>query len=175
LLRDPLLSVIQIRQARLGDDRALSEIDRATWTAVVSPGPLPPAGSPFFNERVRPDDVLVAVVDDRVVGYIQLVRPTTLTPHEHVLQVGGLAVHPHRQRGGIGRRLLERGVGEARDRGARKLALRVLRSNIAARRLYEATGFVVEGVLRDEFLLDGAYVDDVLMATYLAAEPNAVA
>ena len=31
-------------------------------------------------------------------------------------------------------------------------------------RFYERCGFVVEGVLRGEFHLDGEYVDDVLMA-----------
>jgi RimJ/RimL family protein N-acetyltransferase len=40
----------------------------------------------------------------------------------------------------------------------------VLETNTRARRLYEAAGFEVEGVLRDEFLLAGRYVDDLLMA-----------
>ena len=39
----------------------------------------------------------------------------------------------------------------------------------AARGLYEAAGFEVEGVLRGEFLLEGDYVDDVLMALDLTA------
>ncbi|MCZ9342980.1 GNAT family N-acetyltransferase, partial [Streptomyces sp. TRM76130] len=36
-----------------------------------------------------------------------------------------------------------------------------------ARRLYESEGFVVEGVLPGEFLLDGGYADDVLMGKSL--------
>ena len=39
--------------------------------------------------------------------------------------------------------------------------------NERARRLYESAGFVVEGVLREEFFLEGRYVDDVLMALVL--------
>ena len=117
--------------------------------------------------------MLVAVVDDCVVGYVRLGQPIALTAHEHVLEVSGLAVHPSRQRAGIGRCLLDAAVHEARDRGARKLTLRALSPNTAARRLYEANGFVVEGILRAEFLLDGAYVDDVLMARYLASERHA--
>jgi ribosomal protein S18 acetylase RimI-like enzyme len=88
-----------------------------------------------------------------------------------VLQLSGLAVHPRRQRSGAGRALVEAAVEQARDRGARKLSLRVLGVNTGARNLYQACGFVVEGILRAEFLLDGRYVDDVLMARYLVPGP----
>ena len=59
-------------------------------------------------------------------------------------------------------------VAEATRRGARKLGLRVLGGNAGARALYTACGFVVEGVLLDEFRLGGRFVDDVLMARPLA-------
>ena len=42
------------------------------------------------------------------------------------------------------------------------MTLRVVGSNTAARRLYSGCGFVEQGVLRDEFLLDGRLVDDIL-------------
>ncbi len=81
-----------------------------------------------------------------------------------MLELGGLAVDPGHQRTGAGRALVHAVVQQARARGARKLSLRVLGPNVTARRLYEACGFTVEGVLRAEFLLDGGYRDDVLMA-----------
>lgn len=43
----------------------------------------------------------------------------------------------------------------------------MLGHNTPARKLYEAEGFAVEGVLPEEFLLDGKYVDDVLMGRAL--------
>ncbi len=43
----------------------------------------------------------------------------------------------------------------------------MLATNTAAQRLYAACGFETEGVLREEFLLDGQYVDDWLMARLL--------
>jgi len=67
----------------------------------------------------------------------------------------------------VGRALVEAAKWEAHRRGATKLTLRVLAPNTGARRLYEACGFVVEGVLVGEFLLDGRPVDDVLMACRL--------
>jgi len=168
-LRHPV-PVFAIRKARPQDDTTLGQVDAATWTADVSPAPAPPVGTAFFCERTRPDDVLVAEVDGVVVGYVKLSQSIALPPHDHVLTLNGLAVDPQRQRNGAGRRLVEAAMEEARGRGARKLSLRVLGSNTSARLLYEACGFVVEGILRAEFLLNGRYVDDILMARQLAPE-----
>ena len=161
---------MSIRQAQLGDEEVLGQLDAATWTDDVSPAPLPPVGAAFFNERTRPEDVLVAVIDGLVVGYTTLGRPSPLPSRQHVLDVNGLTVDPDRRRLGAGRALVEAAVDEARRRGGRKLSLRVLGGNATARRLYEACGFIVEGLLRDEFLLGGRYVDDVFMARYLVNE-----
>jgi len=161
------VGVIEVRAAQPDDDGALAEVDAATWTPAVSPALEPDAGSVFFGERTKPEDVLVALVDGVAAGYVQLKQTSPIPPHEHVLLINGLAVHPDHQRSGIGRRLVEAAVEEAKRRGVRKLSLRVLSHNTAARQLYEAQGFVVEGVLRGEFLLDGSYVDDVLMARQL--------
>ena len=133
------------------------------------PAPAPPAGTAFFADRTRPDDVLVAEVDGVVVGYAILAQPIALPSHDHVLELRGLAVDPHQQRNGAGRGLVEAAVEEARDRGARKLTLRVLGGNTSARQLYDGCGFIVEGILRAEFFLDGRYVDDVLMARDLVS------
>jgi ribosomal protein S18 acetylase RimI-like enzyme len=105
-----------------------------------------------------------------VIGYAGLTQPSALPSHEHVLELGGLAVDPDRQRNGAGRRLVEAIVELARGHGARKLSLRVLGHNTAARQLYAKCGFVTEGTLKAEFLLNGRYVDDVLMARYLVKE-----
>ena len=162
--------MIEVRPARAGDDRALATLDRATWTTLTSPAP-PPAEPDwsFFDERVEIRDVLVALVDGEVVGYVRLGRPTPLAASDHVVMIQGLAVDPARQRQGIGRALMDAAAKEARARGARRLRLRVLAHNEAARRLYDQSGYVVEGVLRGEFCLDGEYVDDVLMAVDLTS------
>jgi RimJ/RimL family protein N-acetyltransferase len=150
-----------IRAARAYDEPALREIDRATWSWDVSPGP--PSEGPF-----PVDDVLVFEEDGTVAGYVALGTPTRLESNRHVVLIRGLAVAPSHQRRGIGRQLVEAAATTARERGARRLTLRVLAPNAAARALYEACGFVVEGVQPEEFLLDGRYVDDVLMALKLS-------
>jgi ribosomal protein S18 acetylase RimI-like enzyme len=156
--------VVEVRPATAADEEPLVTIDRITWTAVVTPVPVPDDGSPFFNEKTRPENVLVAVENGEVAGYVKLGRVTDLAASDHVLMIAGIAVDPGRQGRGIGRALIDAAIAEARDRGARRLTLRVLGGNAGARHLYETSGFVVEGVLRGEFLMGGVYVDDVLMA-----------
>jgi ribosomal protein S18 acetylase RimI-like enzyme len=150
-----------IRAARADDEPALRALDRATWSWEVTPSPL--RDGPFTI-----DDVLVFDDDGTVAGYVALGAPTALESNRHVVLIRGLAVAPSHQRRGIARALLAAAEAAARERGARRVTLRVLGTNAAARALYEAYGFVVEGVQREEFLLDGRYVDDVLMALDLS-------
>lgn len=82
-------------------------------------------------------------------------------------RINGLAVDPAVQGRGTGTALVQAALDLARSRGARRVTLAVLAPNAAARRVYERCGFVEEGVLRGEYLLDGAWVDDVLLAADL--------
>ncbi len=162
--------MIHVRSPKPGDEHALAALDRATWTTLTSPAPPPPEPDHrFFNEKIDVRDVLVAEVDGQVAGYVRLGRVFPIAPSDHVLTITGIAVDPAFQRRGVGRMLLEAAVAEARVRGVRRVTLRVLAHNEAAVRLYEQGGFVVEGVLRGEFFLDGRYVDDLLMALDLTA------
>ncbi|SDF43433.1 Ribosomal protein S18 acetylase RimI [Blastococcus fimeti] len=158
--------VISIRSAETADAPRLIELDRVTWSPENAVAPLRDGDADFF-ERRPPGDVLVAEDDGAVVGYTQFGRPTPLASNAHVLHIQGLAVDPSVRRRGVARQLLEAAAEEATRRGVRKLGLRVLGGNTSARALYESAGFEVEGVLREEFLLDGRYVDDVLMARRL--------
>ena len=157
--------MISIRTAVIGDGPRLVALDRATWSPENAVVPLWPEDTDFF-ERRNPDDVLVAE-QGATVGYLALGSPTPLECNRHVLHVQGLAVDPSAQRQGVGRRLVDAAAEAAGRRGARKLGLRVLGGNSSARALYASAGFVVEGVLRDEFWLDGRFVDDVFMARAL--------
>lgn len=163
---DPALTT---RRAEEADEAALRSIDARTWSPAVTPAPARALEQPFFDERSRPADVLVAVLDGVVVGYARVGQEVPLTSHRHVLTVTGVAVDRDHHGRGVGHAVVTAAVAEARARGARKLTLRVLGPNAVARRVYERCGFVVEGVLRNEFVLDGQEVDDVLMALPLTA------
>ncbi|MFC5955695.1 GNAT family N-acetyltransferase [Streptomyces pratens] len=157
-----------LRPARPADEGELALLDRATWSSLhtVSPPPQPPYDS-FFGERSGPGDHIVAERDGRVVGYVRLGFPTPHASNRHVRQIHGLAVAEEARGAGVGRALVRAAVQEARDRGARRITLRVLGHNTTARVLYESEGFVVEGVQPEEFFLGGRYVDDVLMGRSL--------
>jgi ribosomal protein S18 acetylase RimI-like enzyme len=162
--------VIDVRQATLDDEAELRRIDLATWSPLTSPSAPPenPDEYRFFDgDRRTPDGLLVAVRDGTIAGWVKLSPATPLPASDHVKMINGLAVAPEHQRAGVGRALVEAAVERARVLGARKVSLRVLGDNDTARRLYERCGFVVEGVLKEEFLLDGRYAADVFMARYL--------
>ena len=152
---------LTVRPATASDDAALLGIDIAE-PGTGFPSVFARPRSSFFG-AAEPSDTLVAAFDDEVVGYLTLTHPTPLPENAHVLAVEGFVVARGARRRGVGRALLEYAAEVARERGARKLSLRVLATNPGARRLYEAAGFDVEGVLADEFVIDGAPVDDVVM------------
>ena len=160
---------VRVRPARLADETALAELDSVAWSAESGfPSVLAPAGEhAFFTPGNPPEVHLVAELGGRVVGYVRLKAATHLPENSHVIQVQGLAVHPDARCRGAAESLLVAAERRLRKQGTRKLSLRVLSTNKPAIRLYERLGFIREGVLLGEFLINGNYVDDVLMAKHL--------
>ena len=169
--REPELPVVPadvtIRRAVAGDDRGLAELERAVWSWLSEVAPRPEPEADFLKEELTPGEVLVAECEGRVVGYVRQVAPTSLETNRHVRQIQGLGVDPAVRGRGIGQDLIDAACAEARSQGARRMTLRVLAHNAPARRLYERCGFTVEGVLPEEFLIDGRYTADVLMGRRL--------
>jgi ribosomal protein S18 acetylase RimI-like enzyme len=149
------------------DEAALTRIEQETWLPHVSPSAY--QSRPFF-ENARPEEVLVAVLDADVAGYLCLRPPTPLESNAHVLMVTGLGVAPSARRKGVAGELLEAAETYAAERKIERLTLRVLSVNTAARALYQRHGYQTEGELRGEFRLpvgpggSVVLVDDVLMA-----------
>ena len=158
---------IVIRPAEMTDEDALTRIERETWSLHVSPNAYTPR--PFFK-NARPEEVLVAVLDDEVAGFLCLRPATPLASNAHVLMIAGLGVAPSARRKGVASGLLEAAETYASERKIERLTLRVLSVNAAALALYEHRGYQTEGELRGEFRLpvgpgDAVVpVDDVLMA-----------
>lgn len=116
--------------------------------------------------RERGDLILVAVVQGRPVGWLNLFRgqPEFLR-HTAVL---GMGVIKDFRGQGIGSALLDSGLKWAAEQGIEKVNLGVRASNRRARAIYYRFGFVEEGVLvreiRDQH---GRYDDKVEMAYFV--------
>ena len=116
-----------------------------------------------FRECVASDVVfLVAAASDGVAGYV--IAQDAADEGE----ILNLAVAPGRQRGGIGRALVEQVLGALAGRGARRVFLEVREANTAARALYAALGFREVGrrpryyrrPVEDEIILRAAIPSD---------------
>lgn len=164
----------RVRPATPSDERALAAIDHRTWSWDATPVPRWPVETPFFDAGTRPEDVLVALLGERIAGYLKL-RPVALPAGGAVQELHGLAVDPALQGRGLGRLLLDAARREALARGARRVTLRVLGTNHRAISVYLAAGYQEEGRLEGEFLLQGRRVDDVLMALTLPGAPSQAA
>jgi ribosomal protein S18 acetylase RimI-like enzyme len=159
------VSPVQVRVARASDEAQLARLDRISWSPQSGfPSVMQQAGTVFFLTESPPQAFLVGEIDGMVVGYLRLGSPLPLPENAHVVGVLGLAVAPEARRRGVATALLAAAEQRARARGARKLSLRTFSTNPEAIRLYSRLGFEREGLLRAEFLIEGQYVDDILLA-----------
>lgn len=102
---------------------------------------------------------MIALLDEAVVGWCDI-TPLSFEGMTHVGRIGMGVARVFRGRG-IGRRLLTTAVNQAFSNRLERVELEVFRSNEAAVRLYEAHGFVREGVKVSARRLDGQD-DDIL-------------
>lgn len=71
----------------------------------------------------------------------------------------GISVKKKYWRMGIGKLLLEEIINICRENGIRKLNLKVIEGNERAMSLYKSFGFVIEGKITREQLIDGEFQD----------------
>lgn len=105
----------------------------------------------------------VAIEGENIVGWCDAIPGDANTGSAHVARLGMGVVREHRRRG-IGRRLVEATLAQARRIGLEKIELGVYASNHAAIALYRKLGFAEEGRKKRSRLVDGVYEDVVLMA-----------
>ncbi|MBI3415880.1 MAG: GNAT family N-acetyltransferase [Verrucomicrobia bacterium] len=103
---------------------------------------------------------LVALVDDAVVGWCDI-TPASFEGMTHAGRLG-MGVKAGFRGQGIGKGLLKAALNRAFSQGLERVELEVFRSNAAAIRLYEAHGFLREGVKVRARKLDGM-ADDILL------------
>jgi ribosomal protein S18 acetylase RimI-like enzyme len=110
---------------------------------------------------------VIALVDGAVVGWCDI-APASFEGMTHVGRLG-MGVKADFRGQGIGKRLLKAAVNRAFRQGLERVELQVFRSNDSAVRLYEAHGFLREGVKVGARKLDGMTEDLLLFATFKSA------
>lgn len=110
--------------------------------------------------------VFVAEADSVVAGWGSL---NVFNPRPVYDAVADFSVYVAREwRGrGVGRALLARLIDEAPGLGYHKLVLAAFPSNKAGMALYERVGFSTVGTYREQGLLDGRWVDVIVMEKLL--------
>lgn len=120
----------------------------------------------FWSELAQPDRrylVALSPADDAMVGY------GGLAGADEACWVQNIAVRRDWQRHGIGKRLLEALIDEARRRAVNRVALEVADDNPVAQRMYAMRGF--EPIARRRGYYQPSGTDAIVMALPLDAEP----
>ena len=104
----------------------------------------------------------LAVLDNGVIGWCDVVR-LTRPVHTHA-GILGLGLLPEFRGKGIGTKLITTTMAAAHDSGMVRIELTVHANNEPAIALYKKVGFKEEGILRDMTLIDGSYIDSIMMA-----------
>ena len=63
--------------------------------------------------------------------------------------------------------LMERAIEWAETQGIEKLTTDTFSTNLRARALFRKVGFVETGVRQRQYVIDGTYVDEVLLERFL--------
>ncbi len=110
--------------------------------------------------------VLVAEADGEVVGWGSLNVFNARQAYDHVADFSLYVARAWRGRG-VGRRLLDALIARARALGYHKLVLSAFPSNEAGMQVYRRAGFREVGIYREQGLLDGKWVDTIVMEKIL--------
>jgi len=162
-----------LRPARPTDGRALARLfaevrAEGRWL-VTSPGAVnQPSEGFWIAEMIRGAEHLavVAEADGEVVGNV-LVNVDRNVTTEHI-GVLAICIAADWRDVGIGTELVRAAQDWARERGLRKVSLGVFPDNPRAIAVYEACGFVREGLRRQQYRSGDVFRDEVLMAWFPA-------
>ncbi|MEM0157997.1 MAG: GNAT family N-acetyltransferase [Thermoplasmataceae archaeon] len=119
------------------------------------------------QERIRsPDDLtLVSEFGTDIVGVMTIQRGM-YRKNRHTGNLG-IAIRSNHRGKGLGTRLIREGIKWCGQVGITKLNLEVFSTNVNAISLYKKLGFETEGIRKKQFIIDGEYVDDVLMTYWV--------
>ena len=120
----------------------------------------------WWTEHDDPFVIVVALEGDAVVGWASLNRYSRRCAHSAIADLSVYVTRSRRGRG-IGTALLGGLEAHARNGGFHKIVLHALDDNEHGKRLYRRSGYREVGVFREHGMIDGRYVDVVMMEKLL--------
>jgi phosphinothricin acetyltransferase len=159
-----------IRRATLNDAAAIAHIyNEAILTTVATMDTEPKTGEErvqWLQAHDQRQPVLVAEVDGAVVGWASLTEWSDRTAYADTAE-SSFYVHSTHRGHGIGRKLKEAIVDEARRLGYHTLIARITAGSIESLHLNESTGYVHVGTLREVGRKFGRLLDVHIMQKIL--------
>jgi RimJ/RimL family protein N-acetyltransferase len=109
---------------------------------------------------------VLAEMEGELVGSLSLARHRDSEKTKHVRDLAMGVAREYRGLG-VGTALVDYAVRWARQRKVKKIVLSVFSTNRKAISLYEKFGFATEGTRKEQFLIHGKYVDEIMMARFM--------
>lgn len=122
----------------------------------------------YERELQRPEVCFIYVLRTPHAGVAAFCAFWRVADQAHI---NNLAVRPELRQRGLGSRLLQAVIAEARRLGATALTLEVRRSNVAAQRLYMRAGFREEAVRKSYYTQP---VEDALVLSLVIKSDNEI-
>jgi L-amino acid N-acyltransferase YncA len=161
---------LQVRPARFADLPLIQDIHNQgiiDRVATLDTEPRTMADTQLWFKRHGPrHPVLVAEASDNIAGWASLNAFNVRPAYQYVADLSIYLARSWRGKG-LGARLLSPLIVLARELGYHKIVLSAFPTNTAGMRLYQRQGFTTVGLYKEMGLLDGRWVDTIIMEKLL--------
>lgn len=122
---------------------------------------------PIFEDLIKEEVLFLYKNGLETIGMCKLIRQKYR--NEHILYLGGLAIHPDYFGKGFGKKMMQEIIDFCKKQGVSRIELSVAIHNEKAIQLYEKVGFTKEGVLKNYTYLKSKdqFIDEILMSNLL--------
>ncbi|MGB1252588.1 MAG: GNAT family N-acetyltransferase [Candidatus Promineifilaceae bacterium] len=148
----------------------------AFWNPIILEGKYTVFTEPFsaeaertYIESMSDRDMLHVAIDaetNTIVGFQTMSPYSPLPAMRHVSTIGTY-IDPSYQRQGIAKKLFAVSFAAAIARGFRKLSTFVRGDNPRALLVYQKQGFTIVGTAKNHALINGQYVDEIMIEKQL--------
>lgn len=160
--------ILELRLAQEGDMEEAAETFRevASEKIFLETEVVPPETkdrwAEGWKENGRDALFIIGTVEGRIIGGLVLTKYSRSGKSQHVRTLGMWLLKEYRGKS-AGSSMIDYAIEWCRSHGILKIHLGVFSSNVDALKLYFRKGFTVEGSLKNNALIQGEYVDEIVM------------